>query len=155
MATRVAICVIDWEVSMNRGSQGLSWLTVRWVVVRKPTLNLGGSLKQQLRRTVTFWEVTKKLNSHSISRDGNCHCSLLVWLCLWFHIQRRRLPQPTQWRLCLLRVRRAPSSPRSNGFCIIWDCISSSSSSYRRDEKNVYKNASDSDSVLSTLTIGT
>jgi len=42
---------------------------------------------------------------------------------------RRGPPSPrVLWRRGAVRNTRAPTSPRSNGFCAIWDCISSSSS---------------------------
>ena len=40
-----------------------------------------------------------------------------------------RLPEPPTHDLTYTRNARASTSPRSIGFCVIWDCISSSSSS--------------------------
>ena len=39
-----------------------------------------------------------------------------------------RLPEPPTHDLIYTRNARASTSPRSIGFCVIWDCISSSSS---------------------------
>ena len=39
------------------------------------------------------------------------------------------LPEPPTRDLTYTRNARASTSPRSTGFCVIWDCISSSSSS--------------------------
>ena len=41
-----------------------------------------------------------------------------------------RLPETPTHDLTYTRSARASTSPRSIGFCVIWDCISSSSSSH-------------------------
>jgi hypothetical protein len=41
-----------------------------------------------------------------------------------------RLPTPPPLHFGLLRTACAPTSTHSNGFCVIWGCVSSSSSSY-------------------------
>ena len=61
----------------------------------------------------------------------------MFWAKKWSPISRQhpsalhlpRLPEPPTHDLTYTRNARASTSPRSIGFCVIWDCISSSSSS--------------------------
>ena len=68
----------------------------------------------------------------------------VLWHVRYIYANRRNLPIPPLSTLTSRATHAHPTSPRSTGFCAIWDCISSSSSSARSwqlaDKKKYRKN---------------
>ena len=112
-------CVI-WDCISSSSSSTCSYM---FLLVLRPVLVVQQKRKTLLRN-VTFLHFTYlAATNHQIK--------LVIRSISTFALRGRS----TSWTLCYLFAvlvgvnRHAPTSPRSIGFCVIWDCISSSSSS--------------------------